>query len=222
MKYYWFSITFKSEFLIGNPKLPQLLAAAGPWYSQCAWVHRAWTWLVLQRVVVKVWHSLSVEDLVEIPPSGHVCPGSRPMAVCYYGKCTTTPWRKRLRRHVVAGCRQDGDVWRDVFDALRVHPIGPTWRRYLVLSFRGYQRFDQWLQPLYPPSKPLLHAIVEHRSYLLWLSGGNTAIKTPRTVGIYGPQYCNYWLDYHETWQKWSRVSISRLGNFHKNTINFT
>ena len=51
-----------------------------------AWLHRAWTWLVLQRVVIKVWHSLSVEDLVEIPPSGYVCPGSRQMAVCNYGK----------------------------------------------------------------------------------------------------------------------------------------
>ena len=65
-----------------------------------AWLHRAWTWLILQWVIVKVWHSLSVEDLVEIPPSGHVCHGSRLMSVCNYGKGTTT-WRKRLRRHVV-------------------------------------------------------------------------------------------------------------------------
>ena len=72
-----------------------------------AWLHRAWTWLVLQRVVVKVWHSLSVEDLVEISPSGHVCPGYRPIAVCNYGKGTTTPWRKRLCRYVIAGNRRD-------------------------------------------------------------------------------------------------------------------
>ena len=72
------------------------------------WLHRTWTSLVLQRVVVTMRRSLSVEDLVQIPPSGHICPGSRPVAVCNYGKGTTTPWRKRLRRHVVAGHRQDG------------------------------------------------------------------------------------------------------------------
>ena len=50
------------------------------------------------------------------------------------------------------------------------------------MSFRGYHRFDQWLQHLYPPPKPLLHAIVEHRPYLLWLSGGNTAILSNLTL----------------------------------------
>ena len=75
-----------------------------------AWLHRAWTWLVLHRVVFKVWYSLSVEDLVNILPSGYVCPGSRPMAVCDSGKGTTTPWWKRLRRLVVARQVQDGDT----------------------------------------------------------------------------------------------------------------
>ena len=72
------------------------------------WLHHAWTWLVRQREVVNVWHSLSVEDLVGISPSGHVCPGSRPIAVGNYGKGTTTSWWNRLCRHVIAGHRQDG------------------------------------------------------------------------------------------------------------------
>ena len=88
------------------------------------------------------------------------------------------------------------------FDAPRVRPIGPTMRGYLLLSFRGYQRFDQWLQLSYLPSKSLPCAIVELRwSSISWLSGGNNARQTQRTVGIYGPVFCNYWLDYHETWQ---------------------
>ena len=37
--------------------------------------------------------NLSTEGLVKIPPSVHVCPGSRPVGVCNYGKGTTTPWR---------------------------------------------------------------------------------------------------------------------------------
>ena len=49
------------------------------------------------------------------------------------------------------------------FDALGVRPLGPSWRRYLLLSFRGYQRFDQWLQLSYPPPKSLLHTVVEVR-----------------------------------------------------------
>ena len=83
------------------------------------------------------------------------------------------------------------------FDALRVRPIGPTWGGHLVLSFRGYQRFDQRLQLSYPPLKSLLHRIVELRLYLSWLSRGNTASQTQWTVGIYGPLFRNYWLDYH-------------------------
>ena len=99
------------------------------------------------------------------------------------------------RRWIQAG-------WRYV---LRVCPIGPTRRGYLVLSFRRYQRFDQWLHPSYLPLKSLLHAIAELLSYLSWLSGGNTSCQTPRTGVIYGPWFHNYWLDCHETWQTWSR-----------------
>ena len=92
------------------------------------------------------------------------------------------------------------------FGALGFRPIGPSWRRYLLLSFRGYQRFDQWLQLSYPPPKSLLHIIVElRRSSISWLSGGNNSSQTQRTVVIYGLVFRNYWLDYHETWQKWSR-----------------
>ena len=112
MKHHTLSKRFRSDsnknFCLANSKLSQLLGAAGPWYSQCAaWVHRARIWLVLQRVVVKMWHSLSVEDLVKIPPGVHVCPGSR---ICNYGKGTTTPWRRRLRSHIVAGHGPNGDA----------------------------------------------------------------------------------------------------------------
>ena len=94
----WWSTThFRSDlnqkFCLANPKLPQLLGVAGPLCSQCtAWLHRTRKWLVLQRVVVKVWHSLNVEDLVKSPLSVHVCPGSRPVEVCNYGEGTTIQW----------------------------------------------------------------------------------------------------------------------------------
>ena len=101
------------------------------------------------------------------------------------------------------------------FDGLRVRPIGPTMRGYLLLSFREYQRFYQWLQLSYMPSKSLLHIIFElrwssiswrsGRSSISWLSGRNNARQTQRMVGIYGPVSRNYWLDYHDTWQKLSR-----------------
>ena len=97
------------------------------------------------------------------------------------------------------------EMLKGTFDALRVRPIGPTRRGYRALSFRGYQRFDQGLQLLYQPPKSLLHAIVGHRRNLLWLFGENTAIQTPRTLGIYEPRFRYYWLDYHKTMQKWIR-----------------
>ena len=110
-----------------------------------------------------------------------------------------------------------GRFWR-----LRVWPIGPTWRGYLAPSFREYQRFDQWLQLSYPPPKYLLHTVVEHRPYLSWLSGGNTASQTTWTVGIYGPQFCNYWLDAIKHGRRGVWKSISRCSNFHRNRRNFT
>ena len=91
-----------------------------------AWPHRAWTWLVLQWVVVNVWHSLSVEDLFKIPPSVHDCPGSRPMVVCKYGKETTIPWWKLLRRHILISLLDTGKMERlkgTLFDALGVRLI---------------------------------------------------------------------------------------------------
>ena len=195
----WWSTThFRSDlnqkFCLANPKLPQLLGAAGPLCSQCtAWLHRARTWLVLQRVVVKVWHSLNVEDLGKSPPSVHVCPGSRPVGVCNYGNGTTTPWR----RHIVAGHRQNGDVSWDVL----WRPPGSPDRAYRAMLPRtvlmGYQIFGQWLQP-YPAPKSGLRAMIELRSFLSWLSAGYTASQTQRTVRLYEPLFRNSWFDYHE------------------------
>ena len=174
--------TFRSDSnqnfcLAMQSKTSTVLAATGPWYSQCATCMAPSCMNMAGHEAggcqgIKVWHSLSVEKLVKIPPSGHDCPGSRPMIVCNYGKGTTIPWRKRIRRHR----RWTQTGWRGpltFFDALGVCPIGPTWRGYLLLSFRGYQRFDQWLQLSYPPPKSLLHAIVERRSSLSCLSGRN-------------------------------------------------
>ena len=126
-----FSITFKSELLLGQSKTSTTSRRSRSLVFAACGVHgciNAWTWLLLQRVVVKVWHSLSVEGLDEILPSGHVCPGSRPMVVCNYGKGTITPWRKRLRRHVrrwtQAGRRcLKGRFWR---------PQGSPYRAYLA------------------------------------------------------------------------------------------
>ena len=169
-----------------------------------AWLHRAWTWLVLQRVVVKVWHSLSVKDLVEIPPSGHVCPGPWPMAICKYGKGTLAHDGSvcvgmsplDTGRFMGWGCLK-GRFWR---------PQGSPYRAYLGRIPRTYCPSEDIKDSINGCSfYTLLHAIVEHRSYLLWLSRGITAIQTPRAVGIYGPQFHNYWLDYHGTWQKWNK-----------------
>ena len=92
-----------------------------------------------------------------------------------------------------------------LFAALRVRPMGPTRRGCLVPSLRVYQRIDQCLQLSYPPPKSQQRAIVELRSFLLLLSGGNTASRTQWTIGIYEPLFRNYWFDYHETWQKLSK-----------------
>ena len=87
MQHYKFSIGFKWEFLLchaiqnfHDARRSRSLVFA----VRRALPHRAWTWLVLQRVIVKVWHSLSVDDPVKIPTSSHDWPGSRQMAVCIW------------------------------------------------------------------------------------------------------------------------------------------
>ena len=114
MKHYRFSITFKSELLLGQSKTSiasrrsrSLVFAVCGVYG-CIVHEHGWScngWLSMCGT-----DSLSVEELVEIPPSSHVCPGSRPVAICNSGKGTTTPWRKRLRWNVVTGHRQNGDA----------------------------------------------------------------------------------------------------------------
>ena len=89
-----------------------------------------------------------------------------------------------------------------LFDALRVHPIPDEDTSYC--PFGGIEGFNQCLQLSYPPPKSLPHAIIELWSSLSWLSGGNTASQTQQTVEISGPLFRNYWLDYHESWQKLS------------------
>ena len=108
-----FSIRFKSELLLGQSKTCTASHRSRSFVFAVCDVHGSivheYDWSC-SGWVVKVWRSLIVEELVEIPPGGHICPGFRSMAVCKYGKGTTTLWRKRLHRHVVAGHRQDGDT----------------------------------------------------------------------------------------------------------------
>ena len=204
MKHYKFSITFKSEILLRQSKtltasrrsMSLVFAVCGVhgsivhghgwscngWFSRCGTARTASKFhqAVMFALDLDQWQ-YTITGKVPQHHDGSVCVDMSSLNTSRIEMFKRTFWRPQVR------------------------PIGPTWRGYLVLSFRGYQRFDQWLQLLYPPSKSLLHAIVEHRSYLLWQSGGNTVIQTPRTVGIYGPRFRNYCLDYHETWQKWSK-----------------
>ena len=221
---WWSTTRFRSDsnqnFCLANPKLPQLLGAAGPWYSRCAaWLHRARKWLVLQRMVVNVWHSLSVEDLVKFRQA-------------FMFSLDLDQWKFAITGKVPQ--HHDGGVSVGMlsldtgrmetlkgtfFNALRVRPIGSTWHRgCLVLSLRGHQRFDQWLQLSYPPPTSRLHAIVEHRGCLAailpakryerseftshsFLATGSITIKHGRNgVG----------------------VSFLRYTNFHKNSRSFT
>ena len=153
-------------------------------------------WLRLLRHLRSIYCSFgfrigALAALPEIGPAARSCVDGTDARSCVFKTVTFT---------------RMGRLKGTFFDAPRVRPIGSTLRGYLLRSFRGYQRFDQWLQLSYLPSKSRLHAIVElRRSSISWLSGGNNARQTQRTVGIYGPVFCNYWFDYHQTWQKWSR-----------------
>ena len=182
---WWSTTRFWSDsnqnFCLANSK-PQFLGPAGPWYSQCeAWFHRARKWLVLQWVVVKVWHSLSVEDLVKFRQAFMFALDLDQWDFANTGK---------VPQHHDGGVSVDMlslDTGRmetlkgTFFHALRVRPIGPTWRRgYLVLSLQGHQWFDQWLNLSYPPTKSRLHAIAELLSFY---HGCLVAILTVKRYG---------------------------------------
>ena len=70
----------------------------------------------------------------KIPPSIHVCPGPRQAGVCNYGKGTTTPWRDVSVGTSSLDTSRIEPLKGTFFDFLRVRPIGPTCRGYLVLS----------------------------------------------------------------------------------------
>ena len=228
MQHFTFSIRFKSEFLLGHAiqnfhgaRRNRSLAFAvcdvhgpivhehgwfcGGWLSRCGtvWVSRT---SLKYRQAVMIALDLDQWQLTIM--------GKEPQ---YHDRSVSVgiPSLDRGRMERFNGA---------FFDALRVRPIGPSMRGYLLLSFRGYQKFYQWLQLSYMPSKSLLHTLFElrwssiswlsgrssiswlsGRSSISWLSGRNNARQTQRTTGIYGPVFRNYCLDYHETWQKWSR-----------------
>ena len=203
MKHYKFSITFKSELLLGQSKTPTVSQRSRSLVFAVFAVHgsivheHGWS---SQRVVIKVWHSLSVEDLVEIPPSGQVCPGSRQMAVCNYGKGTATPCVGMPSQDTGRLEMPKGTFWR---------PQGSPYRAYLA-------RIPRTVLPGISKIRPMAAAFIPAPGIpttrhhwasvalisLLCLSGAHTAIQT---VEIYGQRFRNSWLDCHETWQKWSR-----------------
>ena len=118
------------------------------------------------------------------------------------------------------------------FDALRVRPIGPPVRGYLLLSFRGYQRFYERLQ--------LSHTCHPSPHYTQSLSFGGPPYRgclgDPPYRGCLGeimPVKRNGWSGFTgqcfvttgSITMKHGRngvgVSISWCRNFHKNTRNF-
>ena len=203
---WWSTTRFRSDsnqnFFLANPKLPQLLGAAGPWYSQCA----AW-----------------LEDLVKFRQAFMFALDLDQWKFAITGKVPQHHDGGVSVGMLAAVLSLDTGRMETLkgtfFNALRVRPIGSTWHRgCLVLSLRGHQRFDQWLQLSYPPPTSRLHAIVEHRGCLAailpakryerseftshsFVATGSITIKHGRNgVG----------------------VSFLRYRNFHKNSRSFT
>ena len=130
----WCTTSLRSDsnqnFCLAYPKLPRLLAAAGPWSSQCA-ACMAPSCMNIAGPAAGGCQGLTQPECWgprQIPPSGYVCPGFGPKTVFNYGKGTTTPWRKLIRRHIVAEHRQDGDAYR----GLLWRPQGSPYRAYLA------------------------------------------------------------------------------------------
>ena len=148
MKHREFVIASQSELLLGQSKLSRLLTAAGPWYSQCAacmapsCVNMAGPAAGGCQGVARpecrgpCRNSAKRSCLPWISTNGSLQIGER------YHNTMTEASALACRRWTQAGWR----CLRGRFDDLGVRPRVPTWRGYLELSFRWYQRFDQWLQ----------------------------------------------------------------------------
>ena len=165
MKRYKISMTFKSECCLANLNRPRLLAATGPWSSHCAacmapscnehgwscngWLSRcgtAWVSRTSSKFRQAVMFALDLDQWqfaitgkVSQHHDGSVCVGMSSLDTDRMKMPKRTFWRLQ----------------------------GSSYRAYLARIPRtvlpGYQRFDQWLQLLYPPPKSLLNAIVEQR-----------------------------------------------------------
>ena len=108
MKHYNFSIhirTFAWPIRISHGFSPQ--QALGLRSVRRAWLHSGWTWLA-GPATGGCQGPECLGPRRNSTKRSCFCPRFRPMAACNNGKGTTTPWWKRLRRHVVDGHRQDG------------------------------------------------------------------------------------------------------------------
>ena len=198
MKHYKFSITFKSELLLGHPKLPWLLAAASPWYSQCG---------VRGSLVYK--HGWSCNGWLSRCGTAWVSRTSSKFHQAFMFAMDPDQWQFAIAGKVPQHHDGSVSVGMSSLDTGRIEMLKGTFWRPQGSPYRAYPwRIPRTVLPGMSKIRPMAAAFIpatdvpttrhrEHRSYLLWLPGGKTAIQTPRTVGIYKPWFRNYWLDYH-------------------------
>ena len=202
IKHYKFSITCKSELLLGQSKTPTasrrsrslVFAVCGVrgsvvhehgwscngWLSRCgtAWMSRTsskFRQAVMFALDLDQWQ-FAITGKVPQHPDG-------------------------LRRNLVAEHRQDGSrclkgrIW---------CPQGSPYRAYQARIPRAVLPGISKIRPMAAAFIPATEVpTTRHRwasAVLFRLFGGNTAIQTPRTVRNYGLRFRNYWFEYHETW----------------------
>ena len=204
MKHYKFSITFKSELLLGQSKTPMTSRRS-----------RSLVFAVCGSIVHE--HGWSCNGWLSRCGTAWVSRTSSKFRQAFMFAMDPDQWQFAIAGYVSQHHDGSVPVGMSSLDTGRVEMLIGAFRRpqgssYMVYPsgiprtvLPGISKIRPVAAAFIPTKEVPIHAIVEHRSYLLWLPGGNTAIQTPRTVGIYKPWFRHYRLDYHNTWQKWSR-----------------
>ena len=161
--------------------------------------------LVLQQMDVKMWHSLSAEDLVKIPPSFYVALG-------------LDHWEFASNGNVPQHDEGSVSVGISSPDTCKMETLTERFGSlYLVRIPRtalvGISK-DLPITAAFIPAIDVPTTILKLLSSLTWRRVWNTTHQTRQVIGICRPLFRNYWFDYRETFHKLGKGVSFEISTF--------
>ena len=151
-------------------------------------------------------------------------PGLLATAGHWYSQCVAcmSPSCMNMAGPATCGCQgvAQPDCWGPRRNSAKLSCLPCIWTNFWrpqCLPYRAYlARIPRNVHPEISKTRPMAAAFIpatevpttRHRwaSVMLIVAVWRKFCDSNATDGpIYGPRFCDYWLDYHEAWQEWSR-----------------